>query len=531
MGASKLVPGFCSYTNIIAMNTKPPRRVSIGQALLAQQAITVFGVLIAIYLLFNPIMLPYPLSYPVEKLHGAVGAVFGGPSYLMFGKFFVLAFCIYTAFVLLRSQKEKLEMMTEAQREEEIRARMRKARNASQQRLNELIEEEARRQQEANEAAMADRLSREEASLEDDLAKSDHQVQSRVQLKSRVQNEIESAAAIETAERIIMAQAAVKAKPVASAPIKGSFVDKLQSELDQALAQSSAPPAIKPQGDKAKEEELKGRMKDSFVEKMQNDLDQALAIDSAPPPSAKPQGSNVKDDDVRGQKKESFVEKMQNEVDKAAAKRPSASLTSPESGASSMIPLSAAREAEERQRAWLQQLSDQVIDGPARARAAALESERRLREEQEEEYRQSLAADEARRLQFQRDKEAAEIKVAREMEQEEEAKKMREALIESRKRALAELPAEPLMEEGDGGATTLVLVRVRVLKGAVHQRRFLATSPVSEVLHWVGLQDDVPELGKWRLVTSFPRSEPQPEATLAEVSCGANAIALFVEEA
>lgn len=502
-------------------------RSTIGQALLAAQYIKAFFIFAAIYVLFNPSMIPepvYPLRQGVERLHVVIASVLGGPWYLIVGKLLAVIICVYSGFVEMRSQKEKLEMRTEAQREDEIRARMRKARKASQQRLNELIEEESRRQQEADDAAMADQLSRVEGRAEDNLAKSGHHDKARGDLQSRVQSAAVHAAAVETSEqkmKYLDAALKIKERP-AVAPTNSSFVGKLQGELDQALAQDT-PLSFNPTADKAKQDDRQGK-KESFVEKMQSEVDQALVSAQAPLSSFQPPADKVKQDDKQKKNKESFVEKMQSELDQALlAQRSSPAARPPPGSSSGMIPLSEAREAEERQLAWLQQLSEQVVDGPARARAATLEAERRLREEQEEEYRQSLAADEARMREFEREREEAELTKAREKEAEEEARMNRQAREERRKEELAELPEEPAADEG------VVVVRVRLIKGAVHQRRFLASSMVAEVVRWVGFLDEVPELGKWKLVTSFPRSEPHGDSTVAEVACGAGAIAFFVE--
>eukprot|EP00798_Chlamydomonas_sp_ICE-L_P012226 gene12226-15362_t len=56
-----------------------------------------------------------------------------------------------------------------------------------------------------------------------------------------------------------------------------------------------------------------------------------------------------------------------------------------------MIPLAVAQEAAERQRKWLQEL-DQQVDGPERARRAALEQEQLLQAEQDREYLATLEA-------------------------------------------------------------------------------------------------------------------------------------------
>ena len=111
-----------------------------------------------------------------------------------------------------------------------------------------------------------------------------------------------------------------------------------------------------------------------------------------------------------------------------------------------------------------------------------------------------------------------------------DALKLNESLKERRELARAQLPAEPPVDAANDIA--VVLVRVRLPGGATQQRRFLPEAKVEDVAAWVSTLDEMPvsaAAGSWRLVTSFPRSEPSGDCSVRELAAGTNACAVFVE--
>jgi hypothetical protein len=107
-----------------------------------------------------------------------------------------------------------------------------------------------------------------------------------------------------------------------------------------------------------------------------------------------------------------------------------------------------------------------------------------------------------------------------------EAQAITETLSKHREQARSELPEEPSED-----AAEAVLVRVRLPGGGVRQRRFPAEASVDEVRRWVATLEEMPlsSVPSWRLVTSFPRSEPEGGCTVRELAAGSAAVALFVE--
>ncbi|GAX83097.1 hypothetical protein CEUSTIGMA_g10523.t1 [Chlamydomonas eustigma] len=191
---------------------------------------------------------------------------------------------------------------------------------------------------------------------------------------------------------------------------------------------------------------------------------------------------------------------------------------------SNMIPLAVAQEANERQQQWLQQLQH-GLDAPERARATALDQERALRREQDDEYHKALEED------MNRLKEAEALRASEQAKEEEE--KRRKAAAEAhltRLKAAREEARTALRGEPEESASTL-LVRVRLPSGAQQQRRFILADQVSEVEAWVDTLEEIPlgEERSWRMMTSFPRAVLGSSVTLQEVADGSTAVALFIE--
>lgn len=114
-----------------------------------------------------------------------------------------------------------------------------------------------------------------------------------------------------------------------------------------------------------------------------------------------------------------------------------------------------------------------------------------------------------------------------------DAHKLNDTLKEQRELARAQLPAEPPSDAvDDTTGIAVVLVRVRLPGGATQQRRFLPEAKVADIATWVSTLNEMPlsaAAGSWRLVTSFPRSEPSGDCSVKELAAGANACAVFVE--
>jgi FAS-associated factor 2 len=134
---------------------------------------------------------------------------------------------------------------------------------------------------------------------------------------------------------------------------------------------------------------------------------------------------------------------------------------------------------------------------------------RRLREEQNQEYESSLAADRERDVLRQAERERAEAEALEaereaqrqrmEVEAEERARQeLLDALARRRAEGAAALGPEP--EAGPGTA----LVRLRLPDGSSSQRRFLAGDPMSCVFRFVDSLDSTTFL-RYTLVSSYPR--------------------------
>lgn len=168
---------------------------------------------------------------------------------------------------------------------------------------------------------------------------------------------------------------------------------------------------------------------------------------------------------------------------------------------------------------------------------------RRLREEQNAEYEQSLAADrerEAKRQQQQQleeqeryEREEAERR-ARAEEQAEQQRIADTALCISRRREekRSSLPAEPEANASSSGTdpTPTAMVRLRLPDGGSTQRRFLATHRMHHLFDFVDSLESTSYL-KYNLVSSYPRkifAREEADLTLEEAGLAPQA-ALFVQ--
>ena len=82
---------------------------------------------------------------------------------------------------------------------------------------------------------------------------------------------------------------------------------------------------------------------------------------------------------------------------------------------------------------------------------------------------------------------------------------------------------------------------MRLPGGATQQRRFPPAATVNDVRKWVATLDEMPlsavssvsapagDGSAWKIVTSFPRSEPEGRVSVRELAAGSAAVALFVE--
>ena len=108
------------------------------------------------------------------------------------------------------------------------------------------------------------------------------------------------------------------------------------------------------------------------------------------------------------------------------------------------------------------------------------------------------------------------------------------SLCQLREKAKAELPEEPEASETNADTLLVVVVRVRLPDGTMHQRRFASDSTIDDVRKWVSTLNEMPltataSSDRWKLVTSFPRTQPGGHSSVSEVAAGAAAVALFVE--
>lgn len=67
--------------------------------------------------------------------------------------------------------------------------------------------------------------------------------------------------------------------------------------------------------------------------------------------------------------------------------------------------------------------------------------------------------------------------------------------------------------------------------GCARQRRFAPEASVDNVRRWVATLEEMPLSlpTTWRLVTSFPRSEPRGDCSVKELAAGSTAVALIAE--
>ncbi|KAK9787625.1 hypothetical protein WJX73_003134 [Symbiochloris irregularis] len=142
---------------------------------------------------------------------------------------------------------------------------------------------------------------------------------------------------------------------------------------------------------------------------------------------------------------------------------------------------------------------------------------RRLRDEQDAAYQESLLADQARERERENARLAAEAeaKAAAEAEhrarEEQEAKRLaaeqaEAARLASKARKRGMLPPEPAA--GTAGAAQ---IRVRMRDGSTHQRRFPAEIALQTVVDWVGSMEEGPT-GKFSLASTYPRRVFRGEA-------------------
>lgn len=156
-----------------------------------------------------------------------------------------------------------------------------------------------------------------------------------------------------------------------------------------------------------------------------------------------------------------------------------------------------------------------------RAQREQMDMDRLLREEQDAEYQRSLEADREReRLAEEARIAAGEQERARRAAEEAEAEAVAAAekkradlaaALERRRNEKKEsLPEEPPMSPsleaaaGEGGGSSVALVRVRLPSGAMHQRRFMSTYTLQIVVDWVDSLDSHEHL-KYRLAMTYPR--------------------------
>lgn len=151
------------------------------------------------------------------------------------------------------------------------------------------------------------------------------------------------------------------------------------------------------------------------------------------------------------------------------------------------------------------------LDG-ARARAAEVDANRQLREEQEAAFAESLArdAERAREVEAQREREEAERArvaeeqriIAEEKMREEDAERARVQAIKSRR--VEKTKALELRDEPRDGTEGVSKLAIRLPDGSRAERRFFSTDTIADVYDFVDTLEDLDE-AEYSLITNFPR--------------------------
>lgn len=173
----------------------------------------------------------------------------------------------------------------------------------------------------------------------------------------------------------------------------------------------------------------------------------------------------------------------------------------------------------------------------ARARVAEADANRRLREEQEAAFAESLARDaaRAREVEVQREREEAErARIAEEQRvaeekkmREEEAERARLETIESRR--VEKTKALKLRDEPQDGAEGVSKLAIRLPDGSRAERRFYSTDTIADVYDFVDTLEDLDE-AEYSLITNFPRRTFARGDTVSLVDAGVHPNgALFVQ--
>jgi FAS-associated factor 2 len=159
----------------------------------------------------------------------------------------------------------------------------------------------------------------------------------------------------------------------------------------------------------------------------------------------------------------------------------------------------------------------------ARADKAERDLSRRLREEQNSAYQESLRRDQEKKRQ-QMAKEAETKRAAEEeMRKLNDAEAMVKRRLDKREELLRTLPAEPT-----SGARTKIVFRLP--DGSRVSRQFLENDTVALLYHFAGTHDLHLEHDDFRLVSNFPRQEfNDRETTLKEAGLVPNGM-VVVEE-
>lgn len=171
----------------------------------------------------------------------------------------------------------------------------------------------------------------------------------------------------------------------------------------------------------------------------------------------------------------------------------------------------------------------------ARARVAEVDASRRLREEQEAAFAESLARDAAREREVEAKRAQEEAECARVAEEErlateakqreEEAERARQEEIESRRVE----KTKRLREEPEEGAEGVSKLAIRLPDGSRAERRFRGSDPISDVYDFVDTLEGLDEV-RYSLITNFPRRTFGRGEKVSLADCGVHPNgALFVE--
>lgn len=160
------------------------------------------------------------------------------------------------------------------------------------------------------------------------------------------------------------------------------------------------------------------------------------------------------------------------------------------------------------------QLQALVRDNEAHLVVARAERQEReltaaLRLQQDEDYQESLRADQEKERKKQQEKEEADRKELEEKQKEEDQQRQKDNIRRLKMEMIDKVTREP--EEGEEGVVHIV---VKLPQGTRLERRFLKTDSLSSLYYYIFCHPDSPD--RFQVTTNFPRQVVPCEPTAAE---------------